>query len=276
METITTQIKEAASFLSKTDLQNPARYIRHFINLSTRIFISIKKSDSANNYSSGDFTSLSGNGMSQHYRLMNSEIFSLASFFTLSQSLVIRISFILTLLSASFSASACSCDWGGNFIKAAKNGQLVIKGKVIKRTYHLENGARYDDINQAIQAQIDGNPDKDYEMSESITIEIVEIIRGQETNKTIDIFNTDGADCRESTEHFDLGETYIFSTHRISQSGPGLPNETNADYAIYGCAENWLKFITDTNKVRGKIRGVSLRKKVTSLKYKRLLKALKE
>lgn len=187
---------------------------------------------------------------------------------------MLRISLILILLLSHFYLRACSCDWGGNFIKAATSGELVIKGKVVKRTYHLENGKRYNDLREATEASIVNDPDNVNDLGESITVEIIEIIRGTEVRKTIEIFNTNGADCRESIRHFKLGKTYILSTYKSTGRGATLPNETSNDFAIHGCAEHWLEFIPDSNRVKGRIYGKSSRKKTITLPYEKLLKAL--
>jgi len=186
----------------------------------------------------------------------------------------LKLTFLLTVIS--FSSFACSCDWGGNFLNAGAFGELIIKGRVVERTFHLANGEEYNDSPTAYKSKIENNLDEFYGMGESITIEIIEIIKGTEGRKTIRIFDSDGADCRENTSIFQVGSTYIFSVYKPKREAPKLPNETDDDYAIGGCSENWLEFNSETNEVTGLIKGNSIRKRAKTWKYDKLLNEITE
>lgn len=54
----------------------------------------------------------------------------------------LKLTFLLTIIT--LSSFACSCDWGGNFLKSGVFGELVFKGYVVERMYHLANGEEYD------------------------------------------------------------------------------------------------------------------------------------
>jgi len=187
-----------------------------------------------------------------------------------------RFKLTLLILFASLNSIACSCDWGGNFLSSVVYGELVFKGKVVERTFHLENGEQYNDQQTAYKSKVANNLHEFYGMGESISVEIIEIIKGKESRKKIQIFDTDGADCRESTSYFTIGKTYVFSAYRPNREDPKLPNETSKDFAIHGCSENWLEYITETNEVRGRIKGKSPRRRDTSIPYDKLLDVITE
>ena len=165
---------------------------------------------------------------------------------------------------------ACSCKWGGNFIRVAKNSELVIKGKIIEHIYHTEDGKKFKNHEDFVKAQIDKDFDYFYGTGESIRVEIIEILKGKEERKIIEIFDTDGADCRASVRDFKNGNIYIFSTYKPHRKGQKLPNESDNDYAIGGCYESTLKYSTETNQVNGMIRGKSNRRKNIKYCYEKL------
>jgi hypothetical protein len=187
-----------------------------------------------------------------------------------------RIFITFLFVAWSFQSFACSCDWGGNFLKSASLSELVFKGKVLKRTFHLENGQKYSDQKIAYKALIESDMDQFYGMGESITIEVIEIIKGGETRKTFRIFDSDGADCRENTSNFVIGQSYIFSAYQLNREQPELPNETKNDYAIHGCSENWLEYLPETDQVKGRIRGKSPRKNRITYSYIKLVNEITE
>lgn len=187
-----------------------------------------------------------------------------------------KLTLLVAVLIFTLDSEACSCNWGGNFIHSSSLGELVIKGKVIARTYHLENGERYTELDKAIQSKINNKLDEFYGMGESITIEVLELIRGTESRRTIEVFDSDGGDCRVSTKLFELGKTYIIATYKPNRQAPKLPNETLNDYAIGGCSENWIEYLPDSDSVKGMIKGKSIRKRTRSMSYAKLLESIKE
>lgn len=186
----------------------------------------------------------------------------------------LKLTFLLTIIC--WNSFACSCDWGGNFLNSGAFGELVFKGRVIERTYHLSNGEQYNDWDAAYKSKQANNLDEFYGLGESITIEILEIIRGSEQRRKIRIFDSDGADCRDNTGNFNIGSTYIFSAYKPNRSEPKLPNETIDDYAIHACSENWLTFNSETNEVTGRIKGNNIRRRQTTWTYERLLEEITE
>jgi hypothetical protein len=177
---------------------------------------------------------------------------------------------LLIMLLISIKTTACSCEWSGNFLKIANNSELVIKGKIIEHIYHTENGKRFTDFDEYFEETLNNEFDSFYGTGESIKVEIIEIIRGKESRKVIEIFDTDGADCRASIQEFKTGEIYIFATYKPHRSGAKLPNESDNDYAIGSCYESTLKYLPKTNEVFGMIKGKSNRRKNRKYCYEKL------
>ncbi len=184
-----------------------------------------------------------------------------------------KITIILIFL-LSIKLSACDCEWSGNFLKIAKNSELVIKGKIIEHTYHTGNGKRFTDYDEYINETLNNEFDPHYGTGESIKVEILEIIRGKEERKIIEIFDTDGADCRASIRDFQTGKIYIFATYKPERTGAKLPNETKNDYAIGGCYESTLEYSPEKNKVYGVIKGKSYKRKSIKYSYEKLKKKI--
>ncbi|MCH3880747.1 MULTISPECIES: hypothetical protein [Tenacibaculum] len=185
-----------------------------------------------------------------------------------------KILIILTVLCFSNKIFACDCEWGGNFMKLAPLSELVVKGKVIEHVYHTKEGKRYFDFEKFNEAQIENEFDNSYDLGESIRVEIIEVIKGKENRRIIEIFDTDGADCRASIQEFKKGKTYIFATYKPKRTGFKLPNETENDYALEGCFESSLKYFPKTNEVFGMIKGKSYKRKNRRYSYQKLKKKL--
>ncbi|SEB49911.1 hypothetical protein SAMN04489761_1061 [Tenacibaculum sp. MAR_2009_124] len=181
---------------------------------------------------------------------------------------------VLILLSISLKSNACSCEWVGNFSRIAKHSGLVIKGKVVQHIYHTENGKRFINHDEFIHETLNNEFDPNYGTGESIKVEILEIIRGEEHRKIIEIFDTDGADCRASIHNFQTGKVYIFATHKSMGTRRKLPNETKDDYQIGACYESTLQYFPEENQVYGMIKGKSYRRKNIKYNYEKLKRKL--
>lgn len=184
------------------------------------------------------------------------------SLFTITTTLITNIIF------------ACSCEYGGNFLYAAKFSKTIVKAKIIEHIYHTENGKQFTDFEAYVAETINNEFDPYYGTGRSMKIEILELIRGTETRKIIEIFNTDGADCRASIEGFEKGKIYVMSIYQPKRTKPKLPNETDSDYAINGCSENWVEFFPETNEIFGIIKGKSYRRKTRTYSFDRLIKKI--
>tara|TARA_R110000751_G_scaffold301415_1_gene413761 strand:+ start:54 stop:650 length:597 start_codon:yes stop_codon:yes gene_type:complete len=181
----------------------------------------------------------------------------------------------LTLFSLLFSSIifACDCEYGGNFLKASASSETIVKARIIEHIYHTKNGKRFTDYEEYFAETMENEFDDFYDTGESIKIEVLELIRGTETRKTIEIFNTDGADCRAEISGFEKDKIYIISIYQPKRKYSKLPNETDSDYAIGACSENWLEYLIDKNEVRGYITGKKRRIKKT-YSYEKLVKKI--
>jgi hypothetical protein len=181
----------------------------------------------------------------------------------------------LTLFSLLFSSIifACDCEYGGNFLKASASSETIVKARIIEHIYHTKNGKRFTDYEEYFAETMENEFDDFYDTGESIKIEVLELIRGTETRKTIEIFNTDGADCRAEISGFEKDKIYIISIYQPKRKYSKLPNETDSDYAIGACSENWLEYLIDKNEVKGYITGKKRRIKKT-YSYEKLVKKI--
>jgi hypothetical protein len=174
---------------------------------------------------------------------------------------------ILFILISSYSFSS-DCYWGGNFIKSAKYSKLTIKGKVIDLYYHFEDKKI---INQSNESEFEEYVfKKEQNFFQSIKIEIVEIIKGKERRKIVEIFGSNGNDFKTGVSNFEKGKFYIFSLHKTISSEYKLPNEGKDDFHIDGCSENYLEYFPESNQVYGYIKGKSNRKKKRKYSYEKL------
>jgi hypothetical protein len=178
-----------------------------------------------------------------------------------------RILTTLFLLITSFSF-ACDCEWGGNFIYSSKFSELIIKGKVIEKLYNFED---HKVISESNKAEFEDYIfKKNQEFYKSIKVEIIELIRGKEKRRIIEIFGTNGSDCRSGIDDFKKGGIYIFSMFKTVKSEYNQPNENETNYHIDGCSENTLEFIPETNEVFGVIKGKSSCRKNRKYSYEKL------
>jgi len=181
---------------------------------------------------------------------------------------------LLLLVLAPKITQACSCKYGGNFLYVAKQSETIVKARVVEHIYHTENGQRFKTRDEQIQAKIYGDLDEFYGTGESMRIEILYLIRGSEKRKFIEIFSSDGSDCRATTTDFKVGQTYVMSIYQPRRTGVKLPNETLSDYAIGACSENWIQFLPETNEVFGIIKGKSQRRKIRKYSFDKLIDKL--
>ena len=167
---------------------------------------------------------------------------------------------------------ACSCEYGGNFINSSYLSPIVIKGKVVDMFYHFVDGKRVNSKNQEEFKDYLIKEDQVY--FESIRVEVIELIKGTENRKIIEIYGGDGADCRAGVYDFEIGETFIFSLNYTTDSFSDLPNEKDNDFILRVCSETWIEFIPKNNEVRGQIKGKSFRRKTRKYSYDKLIRKI--
>ena len=119
-------------------------------------------------------------------------------------------------------ASACSCPDGGPFSKVAPEGDLVVIGDV--RSHH-------------------GN---------SLQLDIVEVLQGQEKRRAITVWGDNGMQCRPYVSMFPEGTRWAFSLFLLpdEEAQRDLKNlrepptflEAEAPfYVLSGCGTYWLE-----------------------------------
>ena len=156
--------------------------------------------------------------------------------------------------------SACSCNWGGNFLRVEKHSELTIIGKVIKQNaYDIKyKKAKVEELTLEVYRN-------------SIEIEIIKILKGKEDRTIVEIFGSNGADCIESVSHFEIGRSYLFSLNIFSE-----PYESKIEgliFNMFGCYESWLNYDPLKEEVVGWLKGKK-RKKKRHLELRRLIQKL--
>ena len=151
-------------------------------------------------------------------------------------------------------AFACNCGKFRTFISASKDSELVIKAKVLKHNYYNRQG-------QSVSKE---EIDETEFFGHSILVEVLEIIKGQESRKTFEIYGGSewkyASDCKMKIDGIKINETYIFSLYQSIKSKHSQPNENKNDYSLYACQESYIKFINETESVKGVLKGKNLDK----------------
>lgn len=86
--------------------------------------------------------------------------------------------------------------------------------------------------------------------SNSMNVEVLILIDGQETRKNITVWGDDGMQCRPYVKTFPIGSTWIFNLSREYDYNTEPPTP-KADYEISICGTYWLSFDTAKNEVKG-------------------------
>ncbi len=135
---------------------------------------------------------------------------------------LLAIGVVLLLLSPTPSAQACSCSWAGPFASVAPSADLVVRGKVLS----------YD--------------------KNSLKLQVLEVLRGKESRKTIRVWGDNGAQCSPYVTAFPIGTEWILAIRRTTSGvspgyfpRDGIPGEwkKSADYRISICGEFWLQVV---------------------------------
>lgn len=167
---------------------------------------------------------------------------------------------------------ACDCEWEENFIHASKYADLIVKAKIIEHKYHLDDKTTFTSFD-SLMNEIISNPkyEKNQEFYESIIVEVIEIVKGVESRSFIEIYGTDGSNCNLAVRDFEIGKEYLLSLIKSQKSDYNLPNEDENDFTIFSCSENWLEYFSNTNEVKGKIKGKSHNRKGGNYNYNKLI-----
>lgn len=117
---------------------------------------------------------------------------------------------------------ACSCEWIGPFFKVAKGTDLVVLVKIISYGSYSGN------------------------MPMSMDVEVIELIKGDETRRVIKIWGDTGILCRPYLSRFQSDSVWVLSLFKSRSEGYFRhPNEKEGDYNISGCGEYYMKVKND-------------------------------
>ncbi len=133
-----------------------------------------------------------------------------------------RLIAVLTLLVVAGGPTpvlACSCSWRGPFTKVALGNELVVLGAVVS---HYRN---------------------------SMTVRVLDVIKGAETRAMVRIWGDNGALCRPYVTSFPVGTRWLLALAPLPEQPPGDPSfregfssaPGNRQYAISICGDFWLE-----------------------------------
>ncbi|RPH47621.1 MAG: hypothetical protein EHM85_19395 [Desulfobacteraceae bacterium] len=125
---------------------------------------------------------------------------------------------------SSSSANACSCEWRGPFLTAAKETPLVVRGKIIR--HH-------------------SGP------TPTMVVLVLETLKGGLLDSGMVVQMGDGMHCRPALDCFPPGSEWI-----LALNGPG--SKPGRGHAISHCGEYWLR--VENNDVVGSIDGAENQK----------------
>ncbi|GAL73318.1 hypothetical protein [Jejuia pallidilutea] len=167
-----------------------------------------------------------------------------------------RQTFSILIILLTFQMSfACSCGKYRTFISASKDSELIIKAKVLKHNYY----------NRKRQSVSKEKINETEFFGHSILVEVLEIIKGQESRKTFEIYGGSewkyASDCKMKIDGMKIDKTYIFSLYKSIESKHSQPNENKDDYSLYACQESYIEYNDQTESVKGVLKGKNLDKK---------------
>lgn len=122
------------------------------------------------------------------------------------------IAFVAVLLALGTNdAMACSCAWRGSFIEYARQSPAVVKARVTNYGKRLSHGES---------------------LFESMTIEVVAVLKGDVSFRRIELLGDPGFLCRDYVDsgRFVIGKEYVIALH-----------EESASQAFGGCGESWME-----------------------------------
>lgn len=158
---------------------------------------------------------------------------------------LIILSSVFVFSAISTNALACTCAWGGPFMKVARNTEVIVQAKVV--TYDRKK--------------------------QSMIVKITEVYSGNIKRKNIRVWGDNGMLCRPYVTTFPIGSEWVFALN-----GQGSKPKYNSDnrYAISVCGAYWLR--VRGNKVIGYIdKGKSHRggqQEITQEVFRRRVRAI--
>ena len=141
---------------------------------------------------------------------------------------------------------ACTCMWGGPFMKVAPASTLVVRGRILRHTG-------------------DGPVSKT-----EMDVEVLEVISGRTDKRVITVSGDNGILCRPYVSAFQIGTEWVLALMRA-----GRNIQDKGDYAISICGTYWLKVIR--GKVSGNIHNTKLsgaRQQLSLREFRRRFRAI--
>ncbi len=175
----------------------------------------------------------------------------------------------------SLNGLACTCEWGGNFIRTGKNAELVILVKVIEENFHLDNGKTFPSLKESINETLKLDYKGSAEIWKSVDLEILSVIKGVLKKKKIRLFGSfGGAVCRSGIEHFEKGNSYLIAPTLSKYSFDRFSNEKEDDFFMWGCSETSIEYKPESNTVYGLIKGKAINREEIEYEYDKLIKKI--
>lgn len=140
-------------------------------------------------------------------------------------------------------ALACSCAYGGSFLKVASDASLVLRGTVVSHDKE--------------------KPERPLFMM----FQISDVLAGSYSPGPIRIWGDNGAQCRPNIKQFPVGSEWILAVH-----GPeGKPSGTGEHY-LSNCGQYWLG--VDGAYVLGNVSSATqnTKQRVSIVEFRRQLK----
>jgi hypothetical protein len=143
-----------------------------------------------------------------------------------------RAIFLLLSFFLFLKASACDCGHNGPFLQMARQTKLVALVKVVKYSSFSKSG----------------------EVPHAVEVEILEVLKGKETRKRIEVWGDNGRMCRPFVSGFAIDSLFVMSLDH-GKTQPGHTDEKETDYSISNCGCFWLPANQLTKTVTGYIIG---------------------
>ena len=134
---------------------------------------------------------------------------------------------LLVVLIAQTVVVACSCAWSGPFLSVASSADVIVYGTVL----------RYGNESRGVKLSMD--------------VQVREVLKGQESRKTIRVWGDNGAQCRPYVSSFPVGTEWIWAMQHLPPDTKGPHGESPNDYTIWVCGGNWLQ--VQGNQVSGHV-----------------------
>jgi hypothetical protein len=151
----------------------------------------------------------------------------------------------------------CTCDFEGNFLKMSKHVDLIA---VVEMTDYSD----FVSVDEEMPT---------VKKPETITFNVLKIIKGSETRKEIRVYGDDGKLCRPGIQDFKKGKYYVIGLHKCQNYKRTSGTLETADYySVSICGAYWIDYSPTDKIVKGVI---DKKRKVTTMTLDKLQLLLK-